>query len=132
MPDHVVSTKRRLQIAATGLMPLVALCAILGMASAYGFNLITFFTKVERHDASNFIVVTKVLGMTVNSRPATKADLVEDDAKTVLMKSAVLCFSGLVLLLALSMCFAALVGRPLKVLVWFDQKLGSVQWSHNR
>lgn len=132
MENGEITGKRRMQILATGLLPLIALGAILGMASAYGLNLLTFFTNVERRDAANYVVVTKVLGLAVSSRPATEADLRKDDASMMAVKIAVLCVLVPVSIVAISMCFASITGRPRKMLQWFDQKLGSVQWSSQR
>jgi hypothetical protein len=132
MENVEISGKRRMQIFVTGLLPLISLCAILGMASAYEFDLVTVFTKVERRDAANYVIVTKVLGVPISSRPATKADLREDDVLITTVKIVVLCVSGAVVSMALAMCFVSITGRPKKILQWFDRKLGSVQWSGQR
>jgi hypothetical protein len=127
-----INGKRRMQIFATGLLPLISLCALLGMASAYGFDLFSAFTKVEHRDATNYVMVTKVFGLPVSTRPATPADLKEDDVLMTLIKIVVLCGSGVALGLALAMCFASITGQPRKMLEWFDRKLGSVRRSGQR
>jgi hypothetical protein len=132
MEQVEVAGKRRMQILATGLLPLIALGAILGMASAYGMNLFTVFTTAERRDGANYVMVTKVFGLPVNSRPATQADLIRHDASMTAVKIAVLGVSGAVFIVAIAMCFASITGRPRTLLLWFHEKLGTVQWSSQR
>lgn len=128
--EHVeVSGKRRMQILATGLLPLIALVAILGMASAHGLDILRVFTTIDKRDAANHVVVTKVFGVPVASRPATQRDLNREDSVAGIIKIVVLLVSAVITAVAFLMCFSSVTGRPRKLLVWFDAKLGSVQWS---
>jgi hypothetical protein len=127
MKETDLSAKRRVQIFMTGIAPLMALCAILFMAAKFDLNIIDLFTKVEQRDAKNFVVVTKVFGVALSSRPATPADLAEEDAVMRTVKIAVLVGSAVVIGGSMLMCVSAATGRPQKALRWFDRKLGSAQ-----
>ena len=116
----------------TGLMPILVLCAILGMAAKCGFDVVDFFTTVEQRDARNYVVVTKVFGLPVHSRPATPSDLNKEEAIDTTMKVTLLGGSFLILGGSLLMCFSALTKRPRKALLWFDRKLGSAQLFQGR
>ena len=121
--------KRRIQIFATGIVPLLVLWLFLSMASAYGLDVFKAFTTFEKRDASNYVVVTKVLGVAIASRPATQTELTTDDTASGIVRIAILSVSVVVAAVAFLMCFTSVVGRPKKLLFWFDRKLGSVQWS---
>jgi hypothetical protein len=129
MQELLISGKRRAQIFATGIAPLAVLCVILAMASQFGLDVFSFFTQVEKRDASNYVVVTKVFGLSVSSRPATAADLAEEDAVMRVVTIAVLVGSLVILSGSALMCYSAITGKPRRILVWFDQKLGSVRTS---
>ncbi len=129
MENHQISGKRRAQIFGTGLAPLLVLGVILAMASQFGLDVVSLFTQVEKRDASNYVVVTKVLGIPVHSRPATQSDLIEEDSVMRVVKIAVLIGSFVVLSGSILMCYAAITGKPSGLLHWFDRKLGSVRTS---
>jgi hypothetical protein len=99
------------------------------MASQFDLDLFSFFTQVEKRDASNYVVVTKVFGVPVSSRPATAADLAEEDAVMRVIKIAVLVGSLAILSGSVLMCYSAITGKPHRILAWFDQKLGTVRTS---
>lgn len=124
-----VSGKRRARILATGAAPLLVLGVILTMAAQFGLDVFSFFAHVEQRDAAPYVVVTKIFGAPVASRPATAADLAGEDAVVRVAKLAVLAGSVLVLCGSILMCHVAITGKPRRVLVWFDQKLGSVRTS---
>ena len=127
MQEPIISGKRRAQIFATGLAPLVVLCVILAMASQFGLDVFSFLTQVEKRDAGNYVIVTKVFGVRVSSRAATTADLAEDDAVMRAEKIAVIAGSLVIVCGSVLMCYSAITGKPRRVLAWFDQKLGSVR-----
>ena len=125
MQESHISGKRRAQIFATGVAPLIVLCVILAMASQFGLDVFSFFTHVDKRDAANYVVVTKVFGVAVSSRPATAADLAEEDTVMRVVKIAVLAGSFVVLSGSILMCYAAITEKPRNILLWFDQKLGT-------
>ena len=127
MQELHISGKRRVQIFATGMAPLLVLCVILAMASQFGLNVVSLFTQVEKRDAAHYVVVTKVFGVPVSSRPATAADLAEEDTVMRGVKIVVLAGSFGVLCGSALMCYSAATGKPRNILAWFDQKLGSVR-----
>ena len=131
-PTFTITPKRRAQIFATGLIPLLVLYFILAMASRFGLDLVSFFTHVEKRDAANYEVVTKVLGVPIKSRPATQEDIAKDDEAATIVKIVVLVGSSLIIAVSFLMCYASVTGRPTGALRWFDQKLGSVRWSWQR
>jgi hypothetical protein len=118
-----LTAKRRLQIFATGITPLLVLAIILAMASKFGLDIVSLFAQVEKRDAANYVVETKVLGVVISSRPATAADLAEEDAIMRVVKVVVLVGSFAVITGSLVMCYTAIMQRPRSMLVWFDQKL---------
>jgi hypothetical protein len=127
MEATLITTKRRVQIFMTGVAPLLVLGIILAMAAQFGLDVVSLFTKVDKRDAANYVVVTKVFGVTVNSRPATQADLVEEDSVMRIVKIAVLVGSFIIISGSLLMCYASVTGKPPSVLSWCDRQLGSVR-----
>jgi hypothetical protein len=127
MQHTSITTKRRLQIFMTALAPLLTLCVILAAAGHHGLDVVSLFTEVEKRDAANYVVVTKVFGLVVSSRPAAQADLMEEDAVMLVVKIAVLIGSTIILSGSLLMCYAAVMGKPRSFLQWCDRKLGSVR-----
>lgn len=127
MQDTTITTKRRAKLFMTGLAPLLTLCVILAMAAQNGLDVVSLFAKVEKRDAANYVVVTKLFGVPVSSRPATQADLVEEDTVMRVVKIAVLVGSFIILSGSLLMCYASITGKPRSVLIWVDRKLGSVR-----
>jgi len=122
-----ITFKRRVQIFLTGLAPLLTLVVILAMASRFGLDIVSLFTSVDKRDAANYVIVTKVLGVVVHSRPATAADLAGEDAVMHVVKIVVLVVSAVIFSGSLLMCYAALTGKPKSVLRWSSRQLGSVR-----
>src|SRR5262245_44096595 len=85
-----ITGQRRVKIFAVGFAPIVVLVIILITAAQFGLNVLSFMTSVESRNARDYVVRTKILGITLAERPATQADITEEDKIVRVVKGVVL------------------------------------------